>query len=301
MHSRQQMKSAIRKEKRTLIEENKAYKWELEQLRILLPWLADWENNQIAPITQTRNHNYTNPSEIGYWLSPDEYLYLTDVEKNQLALDRYMKRNKTNAEIGRDYERFIGYLYEKDMFQVEYYGAKNGLEDFGRDLICKKDSQTLIVQCKCWSALKGKVIHENHINQLYGTTVAYKIEELLKKPLEKVTADDVTPLVMACINSINVKPIFISTVDYSVAALAFASCLGIECRIIPRTPYPMIKCNINKTTKEKIYHLPFDQQYDHCKIDVQQGECYVATVKEAVKLGFRRARRWRGNVIPKTN
>ena len=40
----------------------------------------------------------------------------------------------------------------------------------------------------------------------------------------------------------------------------------------------------------KIYHLPFDQQYYRTQIKLP-GECYVTTVKEAVDKGFRRARR----------
>ena len=46
--------------------------------------------------------------------------------------------------------------------------------------------------------------------------------------------------------------------------------------------YPMIKCNINPTTKEKIYHLPFDQQYDKTIIIKNSGEFYAKDVKEAV-------------------
>ena len=53
----------------------------------------------------------------------------------------------------------------------------------------------------------------------------------------------------------------------------------------------MIKCNISKTG-EKIYHLPFDQQYDRVEISPNKGECYVYTVKEAEDRGFRRAFRW---------
>ena len=50
----------------------------------------------------------------------------------------------------------------------------------------------------------------------------------------------------------------------------------------------MIKCNVNKVTSEKIYHLPIDQQYDKILIGDEQGECYAATTKEAEKQGFRR-------------
>jgi hypothetical protein len=44
----------------------------------------------------------------------------------------------------------------------------------------------------------------------------------------------------------------------------------------------------------KIYHLPFDQQYDRTIIEEERNERYVETVKEAEALGFRRAFRWKG-------
>ena len=50
----------------------------------------------------------------------------------------------------------------------------------------------------------------------------------------------------------------------------------------------------SKATKEKIYHLPFDQQYDKCSIKLGSGEFYAMTVKEAEEKGFRRAMKWRG-------
>lgn len=58
--------------------------------------------------------------------------------------------------------------------------------------------------------------------------------------------------------------------------------------------YPCIKCNISKVDGERIYHLPFDQQYNHTKIEPKTGELYVATVKEAELNRFRRAWRWKG-------
>jgi hypothetical protein len=44
---------------------------------------------------------------------------------------------------------------------------------------------------------------------------------------------------------------------------------------------------------EKIYHLPFDQQYDRTKIRPGTGEKYAYTVAEAENDGFRRAWKWR--------
>ena len=34
--------------------------------------------------------------------------------------------------------------------------------------------------------------------------------------------------------------------------------------------YPCIKCNISKKDFSKIYHLPFDQQYDRVDIDIKK-------------------------------
>ena len=48
-----------------------------------------------------------------------------------------------------------------------------------------------------------------------------------------------------------------------------------------------------RENNEKIFHLPFDQQYDNVKID-KPGEFYAWNVKEAVQAGFRRAFRYYG-------
>lgn len=53
----------------------------------------------------------------------------------------------------------------------------------------------------------------------------------------------------------------------------------------------MIKCNIGNNG-EKIYHLPFDQQYYRTEIK-SPGEFYAWTVEEAVNAGFRRAFKYR--------
>lgn len=265
---------AIRKEKRELAIKYYACKWELAHLKALLPWIEDIEEEPVAPVTEFVNSDFKENDVAGYWLTPDEYAQLSTIEKYQRALDRYYKRKKTNKEIGTDYERYIGYLYETKGYKVEYFGIEKGMEDLGRDLICTNDNEILIVQCKCWSNRKNKVIHEKHINQLYGTTIMYKLRH---NHTGKI-----------------VKSVFISTVPCTNTAREFAEYLGVTFKQIPLEKYPMIKCNINKATKEKIYHLPFDQQYDKCSIKLGSGEFYAMTVKEAEEKGFRRAMKWHG-------
>ena len=57
-------------------------------------------------------------------------------------LDRYLARPKSDWEIGRLYERYLGHLRETNGWVVTYHGALRGFEDLGRDLICVKDKES---------------------------------------------------------------------------------------------------------------------------------------------------------------
>ena len=93
----------------------------------------------------------------------------------------------------------------------------------------------------------------------------------------------------------SVKAVFATTTELSDMAKRVAAYLNIDLRTIKLSKdYPMIKCNYNPAKNTKIYHLPFDQQYDKIKVGDQEGEKYVLKVKEAVDEGFRRAFRWAG-------
>lgn len=275
----------LKDEKRVLSAQALTYKWELAAIHAAIPWIDDIADEPIIPAeTDYKNPHYAGTDDsAGYWLTVEEYQKLPTSEKYQLALDRYTKRNKSNAEIGRDYERYIGYLYEQVGFSVSYFGIEKGMEDLGRDLICKKDGKIHIVQCKCWS--KKKTIHEKHINQLFGTTVMYYLTNI--NPSGSLTD------FYNYISDGHLIPTFAATTDFSETAQKFAKGLGIALQKIDLRPYPLIKCNIGREG-EKIYHLPFDQQYDRVKIDPPH-EFMVMTVAEAESKGFRRAMRWFGN------
>src|SRR3989339_317191 len=211
--------------------------------------------------------------ETTNYLTKEEYRKLPSVERNQMALDRFWKRPKSKWLIGRLYERYVGYLFEKEGYDVEYVGIFKGFEDLGRDLICKKGKNITIIQCKNWS--KFRTIYEKHIFQFFGTVFQYRDEN----PKH------------------NVKAIFYTTTSLSDLARRFAKELNIQLEENHHfnIEYPAIKCNIGRTSGEKIYHLPFDQQYDKTKIEPHKGEFYCQTVKEAEDAGFRRAFRYRQN------
>src|SRR3989344_4322071 len=205
------------------------------------------------------------------YLSKEEYRKLPSVERNQMALDRFWKRPKSKWLIGRLYERYVGYLYEQEGYDVDYVGIFKGFEDLGRDLICQKGKDFIVIQCKNWSQFR--TIYEKHIFQFFGTVFQYKDEN----PDRKVQA------------------IFYTSTQLSDLARRFAKELKIDLKENFKfvKEYPAIKCNVSMVDGTKIYHLPFDQQYDKTKIEKSRGEFYCATVKEAEEAGFRRAFRYR--------
>jgi hypothetical protein len=283
----------IATEKKVLAQQLLIARYRIKYYESLFPFLVEFNDEDIDDllIETVKRYETTDQEEdpIKQYLTSGEYENLTQSERNQKALDRYFASRKTPYQIGRDYERFIGYLYEAEGYQVKYQGISEGLEDLGRDLICKKGNTTEIVQCKCWS--KNKFIHEKHINQLFGTTIKYFIDETKSKDLSLQMNE-----LPNQIKNGTITPVFITSTKLSDTASDFASALGVTVREnISLERYPAIKCHTNKQTNEKIYHLPFDQMYDKTIIENKFGEFYAATVKEAEEKGFRRAWKWFGN------
>jgi hypothetical protein len=220
----------------------------------------------------------------GWWLSVAEYNRLSDTERAQLTLDRYISGRKSNWAVGRDYELYCGSIYRNEGYDVEQFGVNRRLQDMGRDLICTRDTETLIVQCKFWG--QNRTIYEKHIAQLFGSTVAYVIDKGL--PIDSV--------INPSASIIRVFPVFVTSANLSKVALDFAEMLGVKIRYLPFDPksrdFPRVKCNING--RNKIYHLPPDQKYDDTVIDLSKGERYAFSCKEAELCGFRRAMHWLG-------
>jgi len=280
----------LAKEKRILKRDFLISKNIINYYETLFPWLTDYlgENldDLISQVEDEENMNDVEEDPVLKYVAKTEYNKISESERNQLALDRYFISRKHPWQIGRDYERYIGYLYENKGFEVYYQGIEKGLEDLGRDLICNKNGVINVIQCKYWA--QHKTIHEKHINQLFGTTIKYYLDFIAED-----TSKSKLHLFPDLLKQGKIKAVFISSTRLSDTAKQFAEALGIEVNEnFPLKTYPVIKCNI-ASNKNKIYHLPFDQQYDNTKIN-KGGEYYVSTVKEAEKLGFRRAWKWHG-------
>ena len=247
----------------------------IDYYEIIAPFLVDLKEDIEIPSDDllAEYDEEERADAVTAFLTKEEYRKLSATQRNQMALDRFWARPKPRWLIGRLYERYLGYLYEQHGYDVEYFGIFKGYEDLGRDLICKKRKEIVVVQCKNWSQFR--TIYEKHIFQFFGTVFQYK---------------DANP-------GRKVRGVFCCATHLSDLARRFAAELGIELfEDLPLlTTYPCIKCNISRVDGELIYHLPFDQQYDTVKIEPRRGEFYCQTVEEAETQGFRRAYRHRSN------
>lgn len=253
----------------------KAAEWTVALYEHHLPWISELRDQaeQEAYINATDEQAVRPASEdpASRFLSREEFSALSEGERNQRALDRYLRSRKSPWQLGRDYERYVGYLREQDGFTVTYHGIEKGLEDLGRDVLAERDGAIEVIQCKRWA--QAKTIHEKHVFQLYGTMVLARLENPDKQ----------------------ISGTFTTTTALSPKAREVAGYLEIRIEEgLPLSDYPKIKCNIGRRGDERIYHLPFDQQYDSTMIEPDRGERYVSTVAEAEADGFRRAWRWRG-------
>ena len=284
----------ISKERRVAEKAARESKYFLDYCKYLAPWLEDYigiESEELDALIKDIHTSWQKKEEefeeeVKRHYGP-KYQDLSDIEKLQRKLYWYWnKPHKHDWQLGREYERYIGYLYEKAGCTV-YYEGRKGIGDFGRDLIAVKENNVEVIQCKRWR--QERTIHEKHVFYLFGTTVEYFISNFSNK--NNLPQLDLFP---ELIKNERIKGTIFTTTSVSEKAKEVAKTLGIQIvEKCPFEPYPSVKCNISKN-KEKIYHLPFDQQYDTTLIEEEKNECYVWTVEEAEKLGFRHAWRWHG-------
>ena len=279
-----------KKEARQARVELNAVRNQLDMMISVAPWLRDYTELTVEEILEgLRSHEGTATesaeseadepfvdSKIVRWVPVHEWKDLSKAERLQLALDRYSdpSRSITPWDAGIRFERYVGYLYETKGYKVDFHGVLKGLEDLGVDLICESDKEIVVIQCKRLSPKKSIPVRENTVSQIYGATKYLAMRRKWSKP------------VVASV---------ITTFELSETAREFADLLGVERQErMSFEKYPLIKCNIG-STGDKIYHLPFDQQYDSIVIGDVNGELYANDIAEAEGLGFRHAYRWRGS------
>ncbi len=139
----------IKKEKRELVKHNKIIVYKLHYLEKLFPWIseliAENEDEEIPVRMDGEAEEGENEDRVKDYLTTEEYRSLPSVERNQRALDRYLKnRSKSKWAIGRDYEMYVGHLFSQKGYKIHYKGIIDGFEDLGRDIIATKGDEFVL-------------------------------------------------------------------------------------------------------------------------------------------------------------
>ena len=220
--------------------------------------------------TTVRNNNQLNetvrqPADV-----PNEFYRVVELqsrfEKWLTTVENARAENKWKY--GRDYERYIGYLFEREGFSVIYNGATKGSSDGGIDLFCFKDGIVYPIQCKRW---KNKV-DENEIDKFVRAVKYFKRNRSFYD----------IPLCYS-----KVVPIFYTTNGYTDYARWKARDVDVICRVQKFNSireYPAVKCT--SLNGRKVYYLPFDRDFDSVHVGVYRGGCFKFSVLDAEHAGF---------------
>ncbi len=182
---------------------------------------------------------------------------------------------RTNIEIGRDYERYVGYRYEMEGWQVIYRGILRGKADQGRDLVCHREDSVHIVQCKCWSS--SVEIDCEVVEKLYQTTKVYR---QVAQPFGQLD------LAFGIHARRRISPVLITSTGISQDAHELAAQRGVLIKpSFQLQPYHKVKCVL----RTRNYYLEQDYLYDSIEMRVGDGDRYVASETDARELGFQHA------------
>lgn len=264
-------------------EDYKRLQIENKELNLLLSeFIPDEEEISILKVKEKSSFDNELTAYKYGKLSKEQWNKLTYVEKLDIVLEKYRNSWKDKLNIGLEFERYCGYLYEKKGYQVKYWGILNGKADGGIDLIAKNKTKILYIQCKYWKT--SKLIRENTIAQLFGSALKMAIDngETYDSFIKKVETQQI-------------RIILLTKTEISEEAKEFCKKLNViyQEKIEIAPDYPRVKLVYGE---DKIFYIPTDLQYDNIIFSSTNKEYSRSyTCKEAEKLGYRHCFKWRGN------
>ena len=98
----------------------------------------------------------------------------TEEEKKE-----YAQKMKEKKEKGKEYEEFVAGYYKLDGYEVNLHGIKKGKKDKGIDIICTKDEELILIQCKNWKENSTYKINHENLKAFVGCCTEYINENKL--------------------------------------------------------------------------------------------------------------------------
>ena len=93
--------------------------------------------------------------------------------------ERFKNHLKNSSNKGKEFEEFVAGHFKLDGYQISLNGIKQGKNDKGIDIICSKDEELILIQCKNWKEdSKYKINHEK-LKAFVGCCTEYVNENKL--------------------------------------------------------------------------------------------------------------------------
>jgi Holliday junction resolvase-like predicted endonuclease len=103
----------------------------------------------------------------------------TQVEKPIIKKEPMTYAEK--KEKGDEYESKVAGYYKLDGYDIYLNGIRNNRKDGGIDVICRKDDEILLIQCKNWDSATGYKINHEKIKAFHSNCLKYIDENNLIK------------------------------------------------------------------------------------------------------------------------
>lgn len=91
----------------------------------------------------------------------------------------YAEKMKNLKEKGKEYEELVAGYYKLDGYDIYLNGIKKGKKDKGIDIVCKKDNEVILIQCKNWKENSKYKINHEKLKAFVGSCTEYVNEHKL--------------------------------------------------------------------------------------------------------------------------
>ncbi len=185
------------------------------------------------------------------------------------ASDPFWPKYINNCENGIEnrYALYVGYLYERMGWHVDYKGYRFGgnsieIAEEGERLICRKEDKAVIIQCRAW--VKGEIVYLPFVHRLIALSVEFKKDN----------------------PAFHVYGKFFTRYSFSARARSAAQRCHISLREqFPFSFFPYVKCKAG-ADGHNVHYTPYYGEHFHTDIDPRNGDLFCWTEQQAIDLGF---------------
>ena len=116
---------------------------------ILFSTLNTEKNTKIGNYTITNYKRTKKQEQCNKYIQENKNLVKQDKQTDLYEIYK-QKKMISKRKKGTEYELYIAKYFRNEGYKIYMNGLNNGKKDDGIDVICHKDKETILIQCKNW-------------------------------------------------------------------------------------------------------------------------------------------------------